>query len=97
MISTQDSEDLSSSELPLPRDFEKIEDLMSMPTERLQKNPLVNVIGLVRDYQPPISTKGTGMLINALDHVSTSLSIQQISSVAFTLWTCPHKPSTAWV
>jgi hypothetical protein len=61
MISTQDSEETSSLELPLPPGFEKIEDLMSMPTERLQKSPLVNIIGLVKDYQPPIPTKGSGM------------------------------------
>jgi hypothetical protein len=95
MISTQDSEDLSSSELPLPRDFENIEDLMSMPTERLQRNPRVNVIGLVKDYQPPIPTKGTGMQNNALYHVIV-IKAQQISSVPFSLWICPHKLSSAW-
>ncbi len=61
MIGTQDSEDGSSLELPLPPGFEKIDELMSMPTERLQKSPLVNVIGIVTDYQPPIPTKGSGM------------------------------------
>lgn len=61
MISTQDSEENSSLELPLPPGFEKIEDLMSMPTERLQKCPLVSIIGLVKDYQPPIPTNGPGM------------------------------------
>jgi hypothetical protein len=60
MISTQDAEENSSLELPLPPGFEKIEDLMSMPSERLQKSPFVNVIGLVKDYQPPIPTKGSG-------------------------------------
>jgi protection of telomeres protein 1 len=64
MISTQDSEENSSLELPLPPQFEKIEDIMRMPSERLRKNPLLNLIGLVKDYQPPIPTKGVGMKSN---------------------------------
>jgi len=91
MISTQDSEEISSSELPLPPHFEKIDDLIHMPTERLQKSPLVNVIGLVKDYQPPIPTKGPGMQTNALDHVITLLNPQQISSVLLPFWMCPHQ------
>jgi protection of telomeres protein 1 len=71
MISTQDSEENSSLELPLPPQFEQIEDIMRMPSERLKKSPLVNLIGLVKDYQPPIPTKGTGMKSKALGHVIT--------------------------
>lgn len=81
MISTQDSGDIFSSELPLPPHFEKIEDLTNIPSDRLQKNPLVNVIGLIRDYQPPVKTKGTGMQTNAPNHVIMLLNAQQILSV----------------
>ncbi len=82
-MSTQDSGEISSSELRLPPGFEKIEDIMNMPNERLQKNPLVNVIGLVKDYQPPIPTKGTGMQTSAPYHVIRLLTASQISSLLF--------------
>ena len=78
-------------ELPLPPQFEQIEDIMRMPSERLKKSPLVNLIGLVKDYQPPIPTKGTGMKSKAPGHVITLLNLQQISSVVLPLWIYPHK------
>jgi hypothetical protein len=53
--------EISSSELPLPPQFESIEELVSMSSDRIKKNPLVNVIGMVEDYQPPIATKGSGI------------------------------------
>lgn len=91
MISTPDSEENSSLELPLPPQFEKVEDIMRMPSERLRTSPLVNLIGVVKDYQPPIPTKRTGMKSNALGHVIIILNPQQISSVVLLLWIYPHK------
>jgi hypothetical protein len=91
MISTPDSEENSSLELPPPPQFEKVEDIMRMPSERLRKSPLVNVIGLVKDYQPPIPSKGTGMKSNATGHAITLLNPEQISYVVLPLWIYPHK------
>ena len=69
MIGTQDSEENASLELPLPPGFEKVENLMTMPNERLRKSPLVNVIALVKDYQPPIPAKLPGMNTILQSHV----------------------------
>jgi hypothetical protein len=95
MISTPDSEENSSLELPPPPQFEKVEDIMRMPSERLRTSPLVNLIGVVKDYQPPIPTKRTGMKSNAPGHVIIILNPQQISSVLLLLWIYPHKLSMA--
>jgi hypothetical protein len=61
MIATQESVASTPPELQLPPNFESIEGLMDMPNERLKQGPFVNVIGLVKDYMPPIATKGSGM------------------------------------
>lgn len=65
MMGTQSSLG-SSSELirPLPPQFESVQSVFSMPSERLKQSPLVNIIALVKDYMPPIPTKGTGMMAN---------------------------------
>lgn len=60
MAGLPDSSQPSTPETPLPEHFESIESIKNMPNDRLKNKPLVNVIGLVKDYQPPIQTQGTG-------------------------------------
>ena len=65
MVNTQDSLGCSPELIrPLPPQFENVQAVYSMPSERLKQSPLVNVIALVKDYMPPIPTKGTGMMAN---------------------------------
>ncbi|RFU30763.1 hypothetical protein B7463_g5584, partial [Scytalidium lignicola] len=54
-----DSSQVLASQRPLPPDFESIEDILNMPSARLKSGPLVNIIGFVKDYQPPIQSRGT--------------------------------------
>jgi hypothetical protein len=49
-----------SLELALPPPFEPIQVIKDMSNERLNQRAMVHVIGIVKDYQPPILTKGTG-------------------------------------
>lgn len=62
MASPQSSIANSSSPAQVPYQFEIVEDLLSMDNDRLRKTPLINVIGVVKDYQPPVQTKGTGII-----------------------------------
>ncbi|KAH8805697.1 hypothetical protein F5884DRAFT_800255 [Xylogone sp. PMI_703] len=57
--STVDGSQINSSERQLPQGFESIEDILNMPTPRLKTGPLVNVIGFIKDHQPPIRSRGT--------------------------------------
>lgn len=43
-----------------PEPFETIAALLEMPDSRLLQQPLVNVIGFVKDFRAPMKTKGGG-------------------------------------
>jgi hypothetical protein len=58
---SQAFQEASFPEPPLPPRFECIQDILDMESKRLEQTPMVNVIGLVKDYQPPIQTKGKGI------------------------------------
>lgn len=47
---------------PLPEGFMSIEDIQSLPNQQIRDGRLVNLIGFVKDYQPPIQTRGSGTL-----------------------------------
>jgi hypothetical protein len=50
-----------SAKMALPVDFHSIRKIYDMDPDVIVKTrPFVNVIGLVRDYQPPKATGGTG-------------------------------------
>lgn len=50
-----------SSPMPaLPRQVIPIRDILE---EKVDPRQLVNVIGLVRDFRPPIETRGVGMFL----------------------------------
>lgn len=53
----------SQDSIKLPPGFESLQVINRMPNERLSKEPLVNVIGLVKDYLPPMKTRGKGIRI----------------------------------
>jgi protection-of-telomeres protein 1 len=42
-------------------EFKTIEEIQNLPNEDLQKKIIVSVIGFVKDFQPPVPTKGPGM------------------------------------
>jgi protection-of-telomeres protein 1 len=53
-----------SKSLPaVPSGFKTIEEIQNLPNEDLKKQILVSVIGFVKDFQPPVPTKGTSMII----------------------------------
>ncbi|KUJ09981.1 uncharacterized protein LY89DRAFT_787664 [Mollisia scopiformis] len=54
MTSTPDS-----SALPLPPDFKSIEEINNMPSETIKAGAMVNVIGFIKDFQPPVQTRGS--------------------------------------
>jgi hypothetical protein len=43
-----------------PKGFESIKSIDNMTGDQIKKGPLVNVIGMVKDYMAPVATKGTG-------------------------------------
>lgn len=50
-----------SSAMALLKDFKSIREISDMdPTLVAKQRPFVNVVGLIRDYQPPRLTGGTG-------------------------------------
>lgn len=57
----------NDTEMSLPEGFEHLEELENMDVERLQKQPLVNVFGVVKSSQPPISTRRTGKSVRYPD------------------------------
>lgn len=64
MDSSQGSLPVASQEMP-PPGFVTIDQVRNLPNEKIaygsnKKVPLVNVIGLLRDFQPPRRTGGTG-------------------------------------
>jgi hypothetical protein len=63
-MSTQAESPSSSSERPLPSGFETIQDILDISNEKLRRGHKTNVIGVVNDYQPPKSTRGTGSAIH---------------------------------
>jgi hypothetical protein len=47
--------------MALLKDFKSIREISDMdPTLVAKQRPFVNVVGLIRDYQPPRLTGGTG-------------------------------------
>lgn len=59
MASSTTSE--SSLSMALPKDFVSIREISDMdPSLVAKQKPFVSVVGLVRDYQPPRVTGGTG-------------------------------------
>jgi hypothetical protein len=60
MADIPDSSMVSRLETPLPPNFKTIEYILNLNENQLSTKPMVNVIGVVRDYQPPTFTKGTG-------------------------------------
>lgn len=56
VVSSQSSPD----EYEPPEGYERIEDILQMESKRLSSQPLVNVIGIVRDFQPPVKTRREG-------------------------------------
>jgi hypothetical protein len=53
----------SKSPPKVPSGFKTIEEIQNLPNEDLKKQILVSVIGFVKDFQPPVPTKRTGMII----------------------------------
>jgi hypothetical protein len=53
--------DPSQRELPLPTGFSTIEQIRNLPSNLIKAGTMVNTIGLIKDFQPPVRTKGTGM------------------------------------
>jgi len=60
MSDLQSQPPISSSEMGLPLGFKSIREILDMPNEQLKAKAFVNVIGFVKDYQPPIATRGSG-------------------------------------
>jgi protection-of-telomeres protein 1 len=53
----------SESVPTVPQGFKTIEEIQNLPNEDLKKQILVSVIGFVKDFRPPVPTRGTSMKI----------------------------------
>jgi protection-of-telomeres protein 1 len=62
-MSTQEVSEPSSSAPVLPPGFRTIEDIQGLPSDKIRAGEMVSVIGFIKDYQPPIRTKGPGKLL----------------------------------
>lgn len=50
------------STMALPSDSKTIREILEMDVEHVtKKKPIVDVIGLIKDYQPPMATRKTGI------------------------------------
>lgn len=63
MAAVEGSSQEAIQQLPVPATFQTVESIIELTSEQLQRKPLVNVIGVIKDYQPPIKTNGTGTVI----------------------------------
>lgn len=61
MATFKDSSQEASQELPLPPTFQTVESILDFSNEHLLKKSTVSVIGVIKDYQPPVQTRGPGM------------------------------------
>ena len=53
---------LPPSSVPaLPQSIKSIREILD---EKVTPNQLIDILGLVRDFRPPVITGGTGMLVN---------------------------------
>jgi hypothetical protein len=53
-----------SKSLPaVPSGFKTIEEIQNLPNEDIKNQIKISVIGFVKDFQPPVPTRGTGMKI----------------------------------
>lgn len=49
-------------EPPLPPGFLSIQDIRNLPNEKIAAKIMIkNIVGFVKDFRPPIPTRGTGM------------------------------------
>jgi hypothetical protein len=60
MDATQTSTPNSSPSVPVPPGFLTIEQIQQLPSQALKDKQKVNVIGFLKDFQPPIRSQGTG-------------------------------------
>ncbi|KAH6723885.1 hypothetical protein BKA61DRAFT_587294 [Leptodontidium sp. MPI-SDFR-AT-0119] len=60
----------SSQALALPPGFKTIEEIRSLPNEQIVRKVAVSVIGFVKDFMPPIQSRGTDhkCTIELMDH-----------------------------
>ena len=62
MDSSQGS--LPATSVPLvPPGFLTIAQIQNLPNDAISSGNFVSVVGLVKDYQPPFKTLGTGMVL----------------------------------
>ena len=54
---------LPSSITTLPEGFMSIQQIQELPNEKIQRNTIVNVIGLATDFQAPIQSRGSGRIL----------------------------------
>lgn len=62
-MGSQDNSEPPSSGPVLPPGFLSIENILNLPSDKVRTGAMVSVIGFVKDFQPPIPTRGTGMLL----------------------------------
>jgi hypothetical protein len=56
----------------LPSGFKSIEEIQNVPNDQIKAGTLVSVIGFVKDYQPPMQTRGgTGELHGTFELVAS--------------------------
>ncbi|KAE8447227.1 hypothetical protein EG329_010921 [Mollisiaceae sp. DMI_Dod_QoI] len=86
MIGTQDS-----SALPLPPDFMSIEGITNMASDMIKAGTPVNVIGFIKDYQPPVQTRGSDYkcTLAIIDHSTQSATYGLKVNI---FWPLPSMP-----
>ncbi|KAE9373779.1 hypothetical protein N431DRAFT_374413 [Stipitochalara longipes BDJ] len=82
----------SQEEIPLPTGFSSIEQIRDYSPARLQPKPMVNVIGFVKDVQPPIRTTGTDFkcAFGIMDHTNREIKVDIFEKV---LQNMPNLPN----
>ncbi|KXJ93066.1 hypothetical protein Micbo1qcDRAFT_232697 [Microdochium bolleyi] len=63
--------DGESTELSLPKQFAKIQDILN---GEIRVNSMVNVIGIIRDYRPPMRSRGSGKFTPADRRATSNLT-----------------------
>jgi hypothetical protein len=62
MESSQQSTPTSSPRVPLLPGFLSIKQFQNLENKALKGGQIVNVVGFLKDFQPPVLTKGSGMM-----------------------------------
>ena len=92
-MDSENSTASSSPDVVPPAGFLSIKQVQELPNEALKLGQMVNVIGFLKDVQPPCKTSGTGMLVTFSGLQFTDLGKDFKCTLEVLDWSVRYDPS----